>query len=65
MACLEQLLEGCQDLGERLLGFLAPRELALLACACRALRTVVARLPEGLWQVREQVAAPTIHLSAC
>ena len=56
MARLEHLLEGCQDLRERLLGLMTPRALALLACVSSSLRSSVAALPEASWQARVHLA---------
>ena len=65
MVRLNQLLEGCQDLRERLLGLLAPRELALLASCSLSLHSVVAQLPEALWLVRVLSNAVRSVVCAC
>ena len=57
MVRLEQLMQGDQDLSERLLGPLTPTELALLACASKTLCSSVAALPEALWQARALLLA--------
>ena len=51
MESLHQLLDGCPDVAEQILTRLPLASLPALAATSRALRALVAKLPESLWQV--------------